>query len=159
MSIIDFDSWIIAGLGAADRCVFLQRAVNTWSSANSRVTSLPAFDLLRAFSRLSHYNVASSLVSIAGPSTEPLHFHTSHVFGVATKGRGVLRHKIIGQPEELRTIVEEGDVALIPSTVLHLFETEDNGIFEYIAVEVSEKPIDYQKHWHEDALADKGDAA
>lgn len=141
--------WLRNAIDNTDRCSFASAMTHEWRSANSCVVSLPAFNFERMFGNGSFQNIACSLVSISGPTDETLHFHTSHVVGVITSGAGRLRHKVIGGASELQTILQTGDVAFIPMGCLHLFDTDEGGHINYIAFEVSETAIDYQKHWHE----------
>ena len=141
----DFESWLDCAINANHCCHFWTNDRLKWSSANSDVVSLPSFDFKRIFGKLPQRNLACSLVSISGPTDEDLHFHTSDVIGLVTKGRGRLRHIEAGKCQATDVVV--GDICVIPSRVLHLFDTEPGGLIEYIALEASSHEIDYQKHW------------
>jgi quercetin dioxygenase-like cupin family protein len=120
-----------------------------WSSSNSVVRSLPA---LRVEDSLGGdlQEVGASLVAISGPSDEPLHYHSSHLIGVVTSGRGwfcVPGEGGVANP--VRQEVVAGDVVVIPRSVLHLFDCDPGGQLDYVSLEFSDKAIDYQKHWRE----------
>jgi hypothetical protein len=146
----DMEAWLRSALARRDDCSFYPSMTHEWKSSNSSVVSLPAFNFDRMFGQTDFQNIACSLVSISGPTDEALHFHTSHVIGVITSGAGRLRHRAIGGVGEIQTTLKNGDVAFIPRNCLHLFDTDQGGHINYIAFEVSEDLIDYQKHWHAD---------
>ena len=93
--------------------------------------------------------VGSSLVCIAGPSNEVLHFHSSHLIGVVTRGSGWLCVSIESSPFVDKVAVSAGDVVVIPRGVFHLFDCDVTQELDYVALEVSDHPLDYQKHWIE----------
>lgn len=130
-------------------CSIINNELNKWESTNSTVTSSPIIHLNELFGENTNIQTATSLVSIKGYSGEPLHYHTSHVLGIVIKGKGWLR--ILGENQQKENLtVGEGDIAIIPRGVLHSFECEPSSIIEYIALEVSDTAIDYQKHHLED---------
>ena len=143
----DMEAWLREALSRWNDCSFCPAMTHEWESANSSVVSLPAFNFGRMFGQTDFQNIACSLVSISGPTDESLHFHTSHVVGVVTSGAGRLRHTAIGKLNEQQTLLKAGDVAFIPKNCLHLFDTDEGGHINYIAFELSEGEIDYQKHW------------
>jgi quercetin dioxygenase-like cupin family protein len=144
----DMEAWLKKALSRWNDCSFCPAMTHEWESTNSSVVSLPAFNFGRMFGTTNFQNIACSLVSISGPTDEALHFHTSHVVGVVTSGAGRLRHTAIGKSIERQTVLKTGDVAFIPKNCLHLFDTDEGGHINYVAFEVSEDEIDYQKHWH-----------
>lgn len=152
LSPTEMGNWLRYALDDASGCHFRQAATKAWSSENSEVISLPAFDFTQLFAGRPNQNIACSLVSISGHSSEPLHFHTSNVVGIMTKGSGTLKHKAANSAKEVHTEVSLGDVMFIPVRILHSFETPIGGLLEYIAFEISEAPIDYQKHLPENEL-------
>lgn len=131
----------------SEKCHFLGNLGLIWESDNSRVTSLPYFDVRELLPDLKIMNLACSLVTISGESNEDLHFHTSTVIAIATTGQGTFTHKHMGDDTLQRRVVVRGDVMIIPKSVLHLFHTEKQELLEYISLEVSDQEIDYQKHW------------
>ena len=142
---------VLSALHSANKCVFFPAAVEIWYSENSKVTSLPYFDLTKLLDQENYRFTSTSLVEISGPSCEPLHYHLSDVIGVVTAGEGILRHRWLedSNNEEQQQRVQAGDVAVIPKGVMHLFHTEEKGCLNYIAFEISVAQIDYQKHWTE----------
>lgn len=146
-----FDVWLRYAIRDNDRCHFWSGSRLIWKSTNSQVVSLPSFDFRSLFEGLPYRNIACSLVAISGPTDENLHFHTSDVIGLVTKGAGRLRHAV-GSAAATATEVTAGDICFIPNRVLHLFDTEYRGELEYIALEMSAVDIDYQKHWSPDEL-------
>lgn len=129
-------------------CTIIRETSNVWSSANSVVRSSPIADLSQLFGFSSQINCAVSLVSIQGISGEPLHYHTSHLIGLVVSGCGwILTDK---NPEmKHQEQVSLGDVIVIPKGVYHMFECGPEEAMDYIAMEVSDGIIDYQKHWKE----------
>ena len=127
-------------------CTVIKEASLTWSSANSIVRSSPITDLSQLFSLSCQINCAVSLVSIHGASGEPLHYHTSHLIGLVVRGSGWLLTTKNSELEHQKQ-VGLGDVIVIPKGVYHIFECDPAGAMDYIALEVSDGIIDYQKHW------------
>ena len=130
-----------------DSCTILPGSSSIWSSSNSEVVSSPVVLPKMLFGIDSNVKVAASIVSITGESGEHLHFHISHLVGIIVKGEGELRiQDRESQVDEKRIKVVKGDAVIIPKGVLHCFECEDQKNMEYIALEVSDLEIDYQKH-------------
>ena len=135
----------------APKCRVFSGAAQEWKTPSSDVLSSPVLSVSEVFA--SAARVAVSLVSVrhaAGVGTEPLHYHSSHVIGVGVRGMGWLRVVKNDFQQHHSTFerlsVEAGDVVLIPRGALHLFECEPAGEFAYIALEISDQPIDYQQH-------------
>jgi quercetin dioxygenase-like cupin family protein len=128
-----------------DHCSVLKGAAREWHSANSRVLSLPALRLADAHVPL--FEAGASIVCISGPSTETLHYHSSHLVGIVTRGAGWLRVPGKDEGSTTRLPISCGDVVVIPKGVLHLFDCDPEAEMDYVALEVSYGPIDYQKHW------------
>jgi len=128
-------------------CTVLRASSHGWSSANSTVYSTPIIDVMHVFS-LGRIEIGASIVRIEGECGEPLHFHISHLVGLVVRGCGWLC--IPDEAETARVArvrVDTGDAVVIPRGALHLFECEPDGFLDYIALEISDRPIDYQKHW------------
>ena len=129
-------------------CLIIKKAANKWSEGNSCVTSSPIVDIRKVFSAADKIETAVNFVEIKGRNEEPLHFHTAHLVGVITGGEGYL----LTASDDKTTFIKKqtmsaGDVIVIPQGAFHYFQpfTED-GELDYIALEFSDKEIDYQKH-------------
>jgi quercetin dioxygenase-like cupin family protein len=131
-------------------CTLIHGKSRKWESSNSTVFSCPALDLNGVFARESRLEAGASLVSIDGEADEDLHFHTSHLLGTVVRGEGFLcvpTDLANAQAGRISRIpVQPGDVVVIPRGALHIFQCEVGKRLEYIALEVSDSPIDYQKH-------------
>jgi quercetin dioxygenase-like cupin family protein len=128
-----------------DHCSLFKGAALQWNSANSKVLSMPALRLSDTQGSL--VETGASIVCIAGPSNEPLHYHSSHLVGVVTRGSGWLCVPGLDKAVPARLPVSSGDVVVIPKGALHLFDCDPDTEMDYVALEVSDGPIDYQKHW------------
>lgn len=129
-------------------CVVFKGAAVKWTTGNSTVTSSQSVDMLQVFSGTKNIEVAVNLVSIRGGSAEPLHYHTSHLIGLVINGEGRLRLAIDASDRSIREEpLAAGDVIVIPQGAFHIFECDDSGKLDYIALEFSDVGIDYQKHW------------
>jgi quercetin dioxygenase-like cupin family protein len=126
-------------------CSIVECAATSWSSGNSTVCSIPSFAVKEFFQPGLDVNVTASLVRINGGGEEPLHFHTSHLVGLVVRGSGVFRWAD-ERGAEIRSAVTEGDLVVIPRGALHFFEATGVGL-DYIALELSDAVIDYQKHF------------
>ena len=111
------------------------------------VYSTPVIDASRLFPKSERRECAASLVCIKGRSGEDLHYHTSHIVGFITRGEGSLRLPAKSGNGETELPVRAGDVVIIPRGALHMFECAVAQEMDYLALEVSEVAIDYQKHW------------
>lgn len=127
-------------------CTVLPHLAFAWGTGNSVVVSVPTLSVVPLFPMAPELNVTASLVSIQGDSPEPLHFHTSHLMGLVVRGSGDFRWEVEG--EERTAEVCTGDVVIIPRGALHFFNCLPGGSLDYVALEVSDGPIDYQKHFH-----------
>jgi len=128
-------------------CVVIRRGSASWQTPTSAVESIPAISLSALGLDPKRIEVATSVVTVRGGSDEDLHFHSSHVVGLAIRGSGVLRTASRQSPrDERRLVLEPGDLVLIPRGALHLFETNDSPEFVYVGLEFSDAPIDYQQH-------------
>lgn len=139
------DDAIVAAVMRNQCTLFLGR-MNKWNSANSSVTSCPCLSPQLLFPGARDIEVGASLVAISGPSGESLHFHSSHLIGVVVKGSGVLL-SMSPNGDQRADRVSVGDCVVIPRGVLHLFECTGGESMDYVALEVSDSPIDYQKHF------------
>ena len=130
-------------------CTIIKNSANKWSEGNSSVTSSPIVDINKLFSQDQITKIAVNFVSIKGKSEEPLHYHTAHLVGVILKGEGFLLASSEANSGSIeKQPVTEGDVIIIPRNIYHFFEPLlDKGEIEYIALEFSDKNIDYQKHY------------
>lgn len=130
-------------------CVVYKGVANIWEAGNSTVTSSPAIDIFNIFSSTERIEVAVNLVSVQDISEEPLHYHSSHLIGVIVRGKGVLLTSKINNRQEAieKTAVSVGDVVVIPRGANHIFQCNYSEELHYIALEFSDKAIDYQKHW------------
>ena len=141
-------------LFSLDECTVLRASSHDWTSANSRVFSTPVVDVMQVFSA-QRVEIGASIVCIAGECGEPLHFHLSHLVGLVVRGGGWLCIPAPGDRTSVaRVAVSVGDAVVIPRGALHLFECDPTGFLDYIALEVSDRPIDYQKHWKEGSLTE-----
>lgn len=137
---------VIEELFSRKECEVLKSSQHEWNSGNSTVSSTPPVDLAGIFGS-SHIEVGASVVRIVGESGEPLHFHSSHLVGLVVRGSGWLCRPNEQDGGISRRATARGDVVIIPRGALHLFECDRDGELEYIALEFSDGPIDYQKHW------------
>jgi quercetin dioxygenase-like cupin family protein len=143
---------IISELLSRKDCAVLKDGGHEWRSSNSTVLSTPVVELLGMFAS-ENLELGASIVRISGESGEPLHFHSSHLVGLVIRGQGWLclpgfvNNASVGEADVRRVAVQLGDVAVIPRGALHLFECAHSSELDYLAVEFSDRPIDYQKHW------------
>lgn len=137
-------SKIIESLGNPQATVFIGAAMQ-WDTPNSLVLSVPALATAELQSICDPNNLSTSLVRVSGPTTEPLHFHTSNIVGVAVRGEGTFYCATV-DGEECTQRVTAGDIVVIPRGALHVFTTESGGLLEYVALEFSAGKIDYQAH-------------
>ena len=122
-------------------CTLMPNGAQVGKTGNSVVTSSLVTHLDGLFPDLSKIQTTCSLVEIRGASNEPTHYHTSHLVGLVIRGHGYLREPQQRQP------VKKGDIVVIPRGVQHYFDCDDAGELDYIAYEVSDQDIDYQKHF------------
>jgi mannose-6-phosphate isomerase-like protein (cupin superfamily) len=135
---------MISKLLAKLECTVLRNAAIVASMGNSRLTSAPVLKLDGLFPDLRVVEVTATWVSIRDDATtEPVHYHTSHLVACVVQGMGWLR-----TDTEL-TPVLVGDAVVIPRGVGHFFDPDPAVGLDYIAYEVSDSPIDYQKHYRE----------
>lgn len=132
----------IAELLKLKKCTILKKWPRSTDAGNSVVTSAPPLKLDGVFSDLSKVEITTSLVQIKGPSDEPLHFHSSHLVGLVVRGHGYMR-----TDDWESAYVKQGDVVVIPRGVNHYFTCESGTEMDYISYEISDTPIDYQKHF------------
>jgi oxalate decarboxylase/phosphoglucose isomerase-like protein (cupin superfamily) len=127
-------------------CTVLRGRGQEWATPNSVVASIPALTLEILSSACLPKNLTASIVKVAGPTHEPMHFHTSYIVGLVVAGSGsLLSQDASGQ--EARERVISGDVVIIPRGALHVFVTEAEEAMDYIALEFSDGELDYQAHW------------
>lgn len=119
------------------------------TTTNSLVMSIPAINDVERFFPGRSCNIASSLVEIRGPTDEPLHFHSSHLIGLVVSGEGFCRYIQPGESVEHREQVLPGDIVLLAQEAMHIFECEPGKTMTYVALEFSDREIDYQKHFHD----------
>lgn len=123
----------------------LHSAGNRWGTVNSEVLSIPALSLTVLAGACSPENLTCSIVRVAGPSNEPVHYHTSYIVGLVVRGEGILQHRAKGR-ETVHEKASAGDVVIIPRGAVHVFSTVEGGEMDYIAIEFSDQEIDYQAH-------------
>lgn len=128
------------------RCVAIKNFATSWSTGNSIVNSAPIVNLAGMFPDLSKVNVTASMVHIEGVNDEDVHYHTSHVVGYVIHGEGQLM--VSRDPSFPVLDIVAGDVVIIPRGAMHYFVS--NTKMDWIALEISDLPIDYQKHLHDD---------
>ena len=126
-------------------CSILHGRGNDWNTMNSVVFSIPAMTQSDLATICSPKNVTCSLVRVMGPTAEPLHFHTSYIVGLIVSGEGILLNRGIGNFDR-SDVVSIGDIVVIPRGAPHVFTTRPEGRMEYIALEFSDREIDYQAH-------------
>ena len=127
------------------KCTLIDGAARSAPTGNSVVTSGLVLNFNDGlFSDLSKVKATASLVEIKGESAEPTHFHTSHLVGIIIHGTGFLRLK-----DASRILVKRGDIVVIPRGIHHYFDCGKDETLDYIALEVSDTTIDYQKHFTE----------
>jgi quercetin dioxygenase-like cupin family protein len=129
-------------------CTVLKGRGQAWTTPNSLVASVPALSLGALSTACPPSNLTTSIVKVAGPTHEPMHFHTSFIVGLVVTGSGILRFQNAARREAAER-VECGDVIIIPRGALHVFITADAETMDYIALEFSDKELDYQAHWTE----------
>jgi quercetin dioxygenase-like cupin family protein len=133
--------------GISPKCSVLRDVTHVDESSISIVTSSPVINLRGMFSSETAIEIGVSLVKVLRKSAEPLHFHSSHIVGIVTVGTGYLR--VPGPDDkEQQFEVRTGDIVVIPRGAPHMFECEGETTLEYVAMELSDQPIDYQKHYH-----------
>ena len=130
----------------ATRCTVFPGAGRRWRTPNSKVMSVPSLPMAAFACVCDVRNATTSIVRVSGTTPESLHYHTSHVIGLAVGGVGLLRTVSAAGSEESRPI-ESGDIVVIPKGALHVFESPESGSMEYIAFEFSDGALDYQAHW------------
>jgi len=149
---VKIDKHIISELFLRKDCAVFKSGGHEWWSSNSTVLSTPIVQLFGMFAS-DNVELGASIVRISGESGEPLHFHSSHLVGLVIRGEGWLCLPALtgGAPlsnvNVRRVRVQQGDIAIIPRGALHLFECNSTAEMDYLAVEFSDCPIDYQKHW------------
>lgn len=131
---------LIADLLRRASCAVIPEAGRVVIMSNSEVRSAPPVRVSAVFPDVAS-NVTASLVLVSGRTDEAPHYHTSHLIGAIVNGRGQLR-----TPEGCHS-VSPGDIVVIPRGALHVFEAETEQPMSYIAYEVSDAEIDYQKHF------------
>ncbi len=131
------------------KCTILKNFATSWSTGNSVVSSAPVVNLKGIFADLDKANVTASLVHIEGVDDEDVHYHTSHVIGYTVSGEG----KFLTSRESDAPIfnVVAGDVVIIPRGAMHYFVSDSQ--MDWIALEISDMPIDYQKHLQDEERA------
>ncbi len=141
----DCNAEFITAALQANYCTLICEYSQSWNTENSIVTSLPIIDLMQVFNDSLLKLATASVVEINGPlpEREPVHYHLSHVIGMVFEGRG----KLIAHLDGEAVSVNPGDLVIIPRGAMHFFETEEGGIMKWIAMELSDRPIDYQKHY------------
>lgn len=123
-------------------CTVKRNSSLRWKSDNSEVQSIPSLTVGTDCVKC----VGVSLVTICGPSGEDLHFHKADIVGLVIYGAARLRFRSEGDIERVSNVVEN-DVVFIPRGVFHLFECCLGETMRYVALELSESELDYQKHW------------
>ena len=107
------------------------------------------------FSNLGLVHITASLVRLDGMSNKSGHFHTSHLIAVVVSGDAQLRTgkeidlfsengKLV--PHDGIAVVMTGGVVIIPRGENHFFDPNTSGM-TYVGLEISDRPIDYQKHF------------
>jgi mannose-6-phosphate isomerase-like protein (cupin superfamily) len=124
------------------RCVAIKSFATSWSTGNSVVNSAPIVNLAGMFPDLSKVNVTASIVHIEGVDDEEVHYHTSHVIGYVVSGEG--QFMVSRDPAFPILDIVAGDVVIIPRGAMHYFVSSTK--MDWIALEISDLPIDYQKH-------------
>jgi mannose-6-phosphate isomerase-like protein (cupin superfamily) len=126
-------------------CTLVRGFSESWTTDNSRVTSLPVLNLLNVFKDADVQLATASVVEINGPlpEDEGVHYHLSHVVGMVFEGVGSIISHVEGESVE----VHEGDLVIIPRGVMHFFTSTPGHVMRWVAMEVSDRPIDYQKHF------------
>lgn len=132
----------IAELLKLKKCTILNNWPRSTEAGNSIVTSAPPLKLDGVFPDMSKIELTTSLVQIKGPSEEPLHFHSSHLVGLIVRGMGYMK-----TDEWDSVYIKQGDVIIIPREVNHYFTCDEGKEMDYISYEISDTPIDYQKHF------------
>lgn len=124
------------------KCTAIKNFATSWSTGNSIVNSSPIVNLAGLFPDLTKVNVTASIVHIEGVDDEDVHYHTSHVIGYVVNGEG----QFMVSRENGSPIfdITAGDVVIIPRGAMHYFVS--NTKMDWIALEISDLPIDYQKH-------------
>ena len=133
----------IAYLLTQRACAVVRASALSWTSGTSSVVSVPAVHVSYLFGARDIMSCGTSLVRISGATVEPLHYHKSHVVGIVVRGRGWLLCS-----QERRERISTGDCIVIPRGVLHFFVCDAEESMEYVALEVSDQDIDYQKHFY-----------
>lgn len=128
------------------RCTVVSSAAQVGKMGNSVLTSVPVLKLSELFADIRSIELTASWVKIRGASTEPVHYHTSHLVACLVQGMGWLR------TDQGREVVVIGDVVVIPRGINHFFDPDPAVGLDYIAYEISDSPIDYQKHYNQGGL-------
>lgn len=129
------------------QCVVFRGAGIQGRAANSTLSSIPEVRLTDTGLGPANLRTAATVVRIAGSTDEPLHYHVSAIVGLILKGEALLRTADGPASSERVLRVDEGDIVVIPKGCWHLFECPSGRSMEYLALELSETTIDYQKHW------------
>lgn len=146
VTVVEDQATAIATYLPLDHCTILRARGQEWSTPNSLVASIPALTLGELATACRPANLTASIVKVAGPTPEPMHFHTSCIVGLVVRGSGTLLYRD-GSGQDGREQVACGDVVIIPRGALHVFVTGASEAMDYIALEFSDRELDYQAHW------------
>ncbi len=130
-------------------CSHFRDFIQAWKSENSTVISTPKIVLSSVLGNSSAAETALNIIHITGPTTEDLHYHTSAVVGIILSGRGWFEKGMSKHRSECeRVLAKTGDVIVIPKDAYHLFNCDEGDEIVVASVEISDKPLDYQRHFH-----------